>query len=521
MSRTFRSLQTLFSGAGFSVITALLAIATTPLILNWLGDERFGAFRAALDWFGYISLLEFGIGGALVPLYVKAIATGDRLEVINVSRAGLKAFRRIAMLMLVCGSLLTVALPWLINAPEEWFVEVWLGGLAFSLGTLLTPFLAFRPLLDALQRGAVVHLLVFMQSLGTTALGVLAAGLGSSLSAQLIAYTLGVSILPLSLFWIGFRSYPELWHSSAEPISLDEVWSLSWPTFGFNLCSRVALLTDNIVVAAVLGPSAVAPFFVTQRLIALAGTQVQGVANATWAGVIDLYMLGKVELFHRRLLQTTRIATMLGFAVIGPIAVWNSVVIDSWVGSERYGGMGVTWLASINAIMLGSFSVLGWPLMATGKVRDVLRWAIRVAVVNITATVSLTYLIGPTGPLWGTWIAFTFVNIPATLIMMKHHFQLRPRQIILAVLPISIVGIIYTLILVVIRDYLPFPPSTTSKWLRLLVALSWIGVSALAFLPLGWYFGLQSSDRKEWGGRLRGWIVRKRASPETSVNTDE
>src|SRR5438046_3172928 len=109
--RLQRSIQALLSNVAFSTISTLLAIFTTPLIVSWLGEARFGAYRACLDWFGYVSLLEFGIGGALLPLFVQSVASGIRERQVHVVRAGFRAYRSASILMLVATVLVTLGLP--------------------------------------------------------------------------------------------------------------------------------------------------------------------------------------------------------------------------------------------------------------------------------------------------------------------------------------------------------------------------------------------------------------------------
>ncbi len=50
MSRLRRSALTLAAGAVGSVLVTMTGFVTTPVALQYLGAERFGAFRAAVDW---------------------------------------------------------------------------------------------------------------------------------------------------------------------------------------------------------------------------------------------------------------------------------------------------------------------------------------------------------------------------------------------------------------------------------------------------------------------------------------
>ncbi|HEY2857562.1 MAG TPA: hypothetical protein VGJ21_04050, partial [Terracidiphilus sp.] len=66
MSRGRRSILNYLSSLAFAAITLLLSLIATPLLLRCLGQEKLGAFRATSDWGSYLTLLELGIGGALM-----------------------------------------------------------------------------------------------------------------------------------------------------------------------------------------------------------------------------------------------------------------------------------------------------------------------------------------------------------------------------------------------------------------------------------------------------------------------
>ncbi len=80
-----------------------------------------------------------------------------------------------------------------------------------------------------------------------------------------------------------------------------------------NLCGRVSLLTDNIVVSGLLSPALVTPFVLTQRLTSLAQRELQTIGNASWAALAELSAQGRKDVFSRRLLELTRVVAVSGW----------------------------------------------------------------------------------------------------------------------------------------------------------------------------------------------------------------
>src|SRR5260370_34267944 len=76
------------AGILFTGISLAEGFVSTPWILRWLGEERFGAFRVTADWLSYVLLLEFGVVGALLPLLARGLARNDEVYVRDLLAAG-------------------------------------------------------------------------------------------------------------------------------------------------------------------------------------------------------------------------------------------------------------------------------------------------------------------------------------------------------------------------------------------------------------------------------------------------
>ena len=279
-----------------------------------------------------------------------------------------------------------------------------------------------------------MNLLLAAQLLGAAVAGVALAYAGWGLVGQFAALVIGGVIFQLGLAWDGVRRYSEVFARGQATAGVGRsLWALSWPTLLFSLSGRLGLLTDDLVVAGLLGPTAVASFYLTQRLIAVAGTQVRAIGGATWAGLIDLHFRGEQEVFVRRLAQLTRLTAALGAGLLLPLAVWNRNLIVLWVGSDRYAGAWVTCLAAANAWGQGLLSLWLWPLTAAGLVRATLPCVLCSAAVNLGASLAATAAVGLPGPLIGTAVASAGVTWWWTLLLLHRRLSVPPRLLLAAV----------------------------------------------------------------------------------------
>src|SRR3954469_14646543 len=94
MSRIASSIKNFTSSVLLTAITMIVGLLAAKYLLRWLGQERFGALRAAVDWAAYIALLDFGIAGALLPLLARSISQQDENATHKLLAAGIAAYRR-------------------------------------------------------------------------------------------------------------------------------------------------------------------------------------------------------------------------------------------------------------------------------------------------------------------------------------------------------------------------------------------------------------------------------------------
>jgi O-antigen/teichoic acid export membrane protein len=497
--RTGRSVGNFLTGLLFQVMTLGIGLVSTPLLLRWLGDDRYGAFRAASDWAGYVNLLELGIGGALLALLAKAVGQGDREQIRLTLATGLRAYLQIGIGMFLAG----VGLGWFITdlvqvkgpVASELQKGYWLGLLSLSLFPL-TP---FRLLADASQRSYFANAFLIVQSLMITSVGLLLAWAGFGIPGQYLAVLLGGISFQLSMSWDGLRHYPDvvaLITDRQAQVNIErQLWQLNWPTLLLNLSGQIGLLTDNIVISYTLGPAMVVPFFVTQRLATLAQAQTQSIGSATWAALADLHAKGERHKFNARLIELTQLIAVMGLAFMIAIAAYNPYFIGLWVGQDRFGGEGVSLLAASNGFLLGLLSLWGWCFSGTGNVAKLVKPAIVASGLNFVVSLVSTCLFGMIGPLLGSFVAFVSVSLWWSPLLLRQVFGTSLRQLFFAVAKPLGVGIPYAIAVYwFARSHIPW------GWFGLAAEM---GLTALVYLAIAWCLVFSPTERSGWMSRLR------------------
>lgn len=400
----------------FTLVTTVVGLFVTRLLVEWLGADRFGAFRLVLDWQTFLNLLELGLGGALAPLLARAFAHDDEPALQGTMSAASWAYLRVSVVAVVVGAALTFVLPRIVtNLSPADVVDLrtaWLVGLLGFLALSLTP---FRAILEARQLGYRVNLLLTGQALLIAGVSLALARAGWGITGQAVAYVVGTWTFSLAVAFMVFRINPSLvrcWSVRADAGTHRALWGLSAATFLFNVSGRVSLMADNSIIGSMLGASLVTSLVNTQKLAVLSQSLLQGIGGATWAPLAELHARGEHEAFNRRLIELVRLVAIMSLASLGPIVAYNRHFVSFWMPPTfHYGGDAVVIISAVNAFLLSQLSLWGWCFGATGKTAILVPLAMTSAVVNVIASIVLTRQFGLVGPLLGTLTAFLAVNL--------------------------------------------------------------------------------------------------------------
>jgi O-antigen/teichoic acid export membrane protein len=488
-------------------VVLITGFVATPFLLRWLGEERFGAFRAANDWFVYLGLLEFGVGGALLALLAQAVGRGDARSIRSTLAVGIRAYLWISAAMVAAGMGLVLFITRLVPVSAAYTYDLQRGAFIGVFAFLLLPFGApYKALAESRQQGYWIHALLLLQALSITGLALVLAYLGWGITGQFVALVFGALLFNAPLIWDGIKRYPGLLRSAIrdtpDPEAQRGLRRLNTPTFIYNVAGRFSFETDNIIVALMLGPVAVVPLFLTQKLIVMVQGQLTNVGNASWAALAELHFQGHRELFNRRLVELTSLVAVFGIAGLVPVAVYNGYFVRLWVGQEHYAGAWVSIVVASNAYVRAFVTLWGWCFGGTARTPMLIRASVAEGLINITASVLLTWQLGIIGPLLGTSIGFAAVSLWYLPKLLKEVFGTPPDQLFKAITYPLLLGVPYTLGVWWVAS--TFEPV---GWIQLGVQ---IAASPFGYLALWWLLMLDRDQRARVAERVRKIIGRQK-----------
>lgn len=501
----------------FFAITTAIALITTPWLIAWLGEGPYGAFRVIFGWYGYLTLLELGLGGAIGPLVVRdlALEAEDRGPLERTLSAGVRAYAKVTVMTILIG---LAATPWIDRTVRDLSPadvrDLRAGWVVMVLGFGPLVLLPFRALQDADQRGYRINLIQILQSLTITSVSLFLAARHWGIVGQAIGLTVGAWIHPVLLTVDALRTRPGLLRSvlrsSPDAETRRALRNLSGSTLLFNLTSRISLMTDDIVVGKLLGRESVTRLFLSQRLAVLAQSQIQTVGSATWAALAQLHIRGEHDAFRRRLVELTRLVSVLAVSVLVPIAAFSRNFLEIWLKErfQPYPGLdSVILVAAVNAWLMGLISLWGWCLTGTGRMGLLRRPAVLSAILNLALSLMLCYSLGIIGVLLGTTTALIAVNLWYLPMLLRKTFDIAPRA-----LAAASAGPVMVCLPAAAACFWLARAQGTVGWIGLFVSMS---AGFCVTLALNLLLLFTAEDRRRWRMRIAG-LRRPETQPVTT-----
>ena len=181
-----------------------------------------------------------------------------------------------------------------------------------------------------------------------------------------------------------------------------------------QLSGLAAYQLDNVVIAQVLGASAVQQYAIPLKLFSLGPTLLSFALAPLWPAYREALARGDAAWVRRTLRRSLRVALIINVPWAVAMVVAGPLILEAWVGSAvsptmlLLVGLGI-WIAmnSVNgplAMLLNGANAIGFQAICGALM----------AISNVIASVFLVGHIGVSGAVFGSIVAqFVFVLVPA------------------------------------------------------------------------------------------------------------
>lgn len=318
-------------------VPTLVALITIPLLINGMGNERFGLFNLLLITVGYFSLFELGIGRAITKFVSEALANNQEKEL---SQLLWSSFALLLLLGILATILLIVFTPFLVknilNVPDSLINEGITSLIFVSLSLpLMLVSAGVHGILAAQQRFDLINLIQIPFGISNYLFPLLILLTGSNnLSHAILSIVFARIIVLGASILICFYTLPSI--KSAPRFNI--VYMKKVLTFGgwltvSNIISPLMSYIDRFFIGAVLTLTAVSyyvvPYTIATKLLLIVASLVMVLFPAF------SYSKNQDQQIY---LQLYRRAVKYIFLILIPIvlllAVFSYDLLLLWLGAE-------------------------------------------------------------------------------------------------------------------------------------------------------------------------------------------
>ena len=377
-----------------------------PVVLNYLGHERYGVFATITAMAGLVGWADLGLGNGLLSEVASAQGRDDSESTARVVSTAFFALLGLAIVLGVLFALVYPFVPWesIFNISGDAASGVGEAAAAFALGVLL-----------ALPLGVVQRAEIGMQEMFVAnawqvfgrLLALAGVIIAVALDASLPYLVLAVAVAPaLALTGNGgelfFRRRPWL-RPTLKRVDRDVAGALlriGSLFFVLSIAIAVAYESDALVLTQILGPATVTTYAVTMRVFLVVPAFAGFVLTPLWPAYGEAISRGDTPWVRETLRRAVKGGLLLSVSGAGLLALVARPFIDVWAGFRP--PYLLIAAAAIWVVVMTLGAVLAAFLNGARVIRAQIVLALMMMIANLGLSILFTHWVGVSGVIWGS-----------------------------------------------------------------------------------------------------------------------
>ncbi len=399
-------------------ISMALSLVYVPVVLNYLGDYKYGVWASILSILSWISYFDLGIGNGLRNRLSEALASqSPRIsprQLVSSAYAVLSIV--VVAIAFVCGIIIAfIDWPDLLSAWEVdenllCVVELSFLGMCFSFVLTLCNSIYY-----ALQKAQIVNLIsVFQQLVMLVSVWLLTLTDSNSLTAVAMFYV-GSNVLVYGAFTVlvfakNRNVIPSLRLYSKEVAK--DVGGLGIMFFIAQIAALVLFATDNLIVSNLFGPEQVTVFTTANRVFTVASSLFAALVVPLWSKTTVDYARGDIAEI-RRTLKKMHILFVVALVGVVLLILMFKPLVRIWLGRDLGFDDSFVALMGVYAVVYMWNTIYSQVVNGLSLVRFMVVIACIQAVVNVPLSIVLatSFDLGINGVLLGTILTMLLSSI--------------------------------------------------------------------------------------------------------------
>lgn len=406
------------------VLSLIVSFALVPVMLKYLGQERFGLWMTISSSIAMFSFADMGVGSGVQNSVSIAHGRND-INVIRekVSNSVIVLF--VISIVIICVYFLVFPmLHWQeffgvdVSNENEVFHTISVAVVIFAISM---PCSVGIKVLAGLQRGFEVAIWQSLAVIGMLIFVIFSIYKDLNLTYIAISTYLPSLLFPFIASFILFKNEIKLDFKLIKLASIKKIGNISILFFVLQVSGLIALYSDTLIIAGYLGVSEVAVYSVSFKLFTIPSVVMSFYLSPLWPAYAEANSRGDICWIHETFLKSLKYSSAIVIPASLLMLFFGNLVIEKWVGQTiqvPFNLMLSLFFWTILTIIGGNFSSL---LNGLNIIKFQVLTSVAMAIANVVLSVILVQRIGVSGVVWGSVISlFLFVYVPTSVFIWKY-----------------------------------------------------------------------------------------------------
>ena len=492
-------------------ISTIIPFFYTPIMLAILGQSEYGLYSLSNSVISYLSLLQFGMGSAVIRYIAKYRATDEKEKTNQITGLFTIIYIFFAVLVIFVGCIFTLLSPVIFSdgLSEAEISKMKILIIIMSLSTAFSFIsVVFSSIINAYEKfifkkttDIILTILAPLFNLLVLFLGYESVGIATvSLISQIV-------VLPIYMWYVAKRLGIKMKFVKPEKAFLLELFSFSIFMFLSSIADLLFWSTDNVLIGAMIGSTAVAVYNVGGIFTNLMRNLTSAINDVFVPKVTMMVAVDKSNTeLSELMIRVGRLQYLMVSLLASGFIVFGQVFIHYWSGdvyADAYWVSLVTFLPSAIPILQNiAFGVI----VAQHKHKFRCYIYFGIAILNAISTFFIIPYFGYIGAAICSGVSYIIGHGIILNIYYKSVIKLDIFGFWMNILKMSFIPVIITVIgYWVVNILIP--------WNIILMLVEGIGF-VLVFILLTWFFTMNEYEKDIFKGLLNSVIRLKRRKHE-------
>ena len=432
--RTKKAMLNMASSMLYQIVAIICGLITPRLILLAFGSTYNGVVSSAAQYLSMINILNIGITGVTRVALYKTLANNDILGTSRIMKATKQYMHKVAGCLIIYAITLSLVFP-LISHNDLTNMQCTILILIVSIGTFAEYFfgLSNQTLLQAAQASYVTYFLDIAKTIANTICVAVLIHAGSSIFVVKLGSSLVFFITPAVMNWYVKKKFKLIDNCEPDYTAIKGRAAAAFHTVANIIHNN----TDLVVLTVFTDAKLISVYTVYYLVIGKVKSLMQVFTTGMEAAFGDMWVKKEMDILQKRFREyeymifafTVVIFSCVGILIIPFISVYTAGVTD-----VEYVRIPLAILITVTEAAFCIRQPYLTLVYATGSYEETKMGALVEAVLNITLSVLLVWIMGVEGVIIGTLVANVFRTTQFSIFISKNILRRSITEVILRVL---------------------------------------------------------------------------------------